>query len=80
MVRGGTVIVRMISSEAPATDLPQWAVILVVVRRVLITLKAVREGGGRPRPLTLLPRKEVKASLRDCSTLEAVASIFVDPF
>jgi hypothetical protein len=63
MVRGGTVVMRMVSSEAPMTDLPQRAVILVVVRRVLIAFKAIREGGGRSRPLVLLSRKEVEAPL-----------------
>jgi hypothetical protein len=63
MVRGGTVIMRMVSSEAPTTDLPHRTVILVVVRRVLIALKAVREGSGRPRLFALLSRKEVEAPL-----------------
>jgi hypothetical protein len=53
----------MVSSEAPTTDLPQRAVILVVVGQVLIALKAVREGSGRPRLLALLSRKEAEMSL-----------------
>jgi hypothetical protein len=63
MVRGGTVVMRMVSSEAPTANLPQRAVILIVVGRVLIALKAVREGSRRPRPLALLSRKEAEASL-----------------
>jgi hypothetical protein len=63
MVRGGTVVMRMVSSEAPTTDLPQRAVVFVVVGQVFIALKAVREGSGRPRPLALLSRKEAEVSL-----------------
>jgi hypothetical protein len=63
MIRGGTVVMRMIGSETPSTNLPQRAVILVMVGRILIALKAVRERGRRPRPLTFLTGKESKASL-----------------
>ena len=69
----------MVSSEAPTTDLPQRAIILVVVGRVFIALKAVREGSGRPGPLALLSRKEAEAPLRDCPTFETVTAIFIDP-
>jgi hypothetical protein len=31
MVRGGAIIIRMVSSEAPVTDFPQGAVILIVI-------------------------------------------------
>jgi hypothetical protein len=80
MVRGGTVIMRMVSSKAPMADFPQRAVILVVVGQVLIAFKAVREGSGRPRPLTLLSRKEAEAPLWNCPTLKTVATVFVNPF
>ena len=71
---------RIVSSEAPMTDLPQRAVILIVVGRVLIAFKAVREGSGRPRLLALLSRKEAKTSLWNCPTFKTVATIFIDPF
>jgi hypothetical protein len=80
MMRSGAVVMRMISSEAPATDLPQRAVILVVVGQILIALKAVREGSGRPRPLALLTGKKAKALLWNCLTFKTVAAVFVDPF
>jgi hypothetical protein len=79
-MRGGTIVMCMVSSEAPTTDLPQRAVILIVVGRVFVALKAVREGSGRPRPLALLSRKEVEASLWNCPTFKTVATIFVNPF
>jgi hypothetical protein len=63
MVRGGTVVMRMVSSEAPTANLPQRAVVFVVIGRVLVALKAVREGSRRPRPLALLSREEVEMSL-----------------
>jgi hypothetical protein len=63
MMRGGAVIMCMISGKAPMTNLPQGAVIFVVVRRVLITLEAVWEGGERPGLLLLLTREEANVSL-----------------
>jgi hypothetical protein len=63
MMRGRTVIMRMVSSEAPATDLPQGAVVFVMIRRVLIAFKAIREGGGRPRPFAFLSQKEAETPL-----------------
>jgi hypothetical protein len=69
----------MISSEAPATDFPQRAVIFVVVGRVLVAFKTIREGGGGPGSLALLTRKKAKASLQNCLTFETVAAIFIDP-
>jgi hypothetical protein len=80
MVRGGTVVMCMVSGEAPMTNLPQRAVILVVVGQVFIALKAVREGSGRPRLLALLSRKEAETSLRDCLTFKTVTTIFINPF
>jgi hypothetical protein len=62
------------------TDLPQRAVIFVVIGRVLIALEAVRERSGRPRPLALLSRKEVEAPLWNCPTLKTVTTIFINPF
>jgi hypothetical protein len=80
MVRSGAVIMHMVSSETPATDLPQGTVVLIVVRQVFIAFEAVREGSGRSGLLALLTRKEAKASLRDCLTFETVTSIFINPF
>jgi hypothetical protein len=79
MVRGGAVIMGVVSGKAPATDFPQGAVVLVVVGRVLIAFEAVREGGGGPGPLAFLTWEEVEASLWHCPTLETVMSIFIGP-
>ena len=63
VMRSGTVVVRVVSSEAPATDLPQGAVVFVVVGQVLVTFEAVWEGSGRPGLLTFLTRKVVNPLL-----------------
>jgi hypothetical protein len=78
-MRGRAIVMHMVSGEAPAANLPQGAVVLVVIRRVLIALEAVWERGGRPEPFTFLTREEANASLWNCPTFEAVATIFVDP-
>ena len=54
VVRRGTIVVRVISGEAPSADFPQRAVIFVVVGGLLVTLEAVREWGGRARALMLM--------------------------
>jgi hypothetical protein len=63
MVRGRAVIMHMVSSKTPAANLPQGAVIFIVVGQVLVAFEAIWEGGGRPRPLMLLTRKEANVSL-----------------
>jgi hypothetical protein len=63
MVRSGAIIMHMVSGKAPATDLLQGTVIFVMVRQVFIALEAIWEGGGRPRLLSLLTRKEANALL-----------------
>jgi hypothetical protein len=63
VVRSGAIIMHVVSSETLATDLPQRAVIFVMIGRVLIALEAVWEGSRRPRLLTFLARKEANASL-----------------
>jgi hypothetical protein len=79
MVRSRAVIMHMVSGETPTTNLPQRAVVLIVVGQILIAFEAVWEGSGGPGPLTFLAREEVKLLLQNCSTLEAVATIFIDP-
>jgi hypothetical protein len=80
MMRGRAIIMRVVHSKAPAADLPQGAVVLIVIGRVLVAFETVRERGGRPGPLAFLAREEAKASLRNCPASETVAAVFVDPF
>jgi hypothetical protein len=79
VVRSGAIIVCMVSGKAPATDLPQGAVIFIMVRRVFIALEAIWERGGRPRLLVLLTREEANVSLQYCLTFKTVAAIVINP-
>ena len=54
MVRGGAIVMRMVSGEAPSTDLPQRAVVFVVVGGLLVAFETVREWGGGTRALALV--------------------------
>jgi hypothetical protein len=80
MVRSGAVIMHMVDCKTSATDFPQGAIVLIVVRQILIALEAVWKRGGRSRSLTFLAREEAKSSLRNCPTFKAVVTIFVNPF
>jgi hypothetical protein len=40
-MRGRAVVMHMVNGKTPATDLPQGAVVFIVVRQVLIALEAV---------------------------------------
>ena len=63
VMRGGTVIVSMVGGEAPAANLPQRAVIFIVVGGLLVTFEAVREWGGGVRALALVSGQVANASL-----------------
>jgi hypothetical protein len=80
VMRGRAIVMRVVGGEAPAADLPQRAVILVMIGRVLVAFEAIRERSGRPGPLTFLTREETKASLWDCLAFKTVVAVFVDPF
>jgi hypothetical protein len=80
MMRSRAIVMHMVGGEAPVADLPQRAIVFVMIGRVLVAFEAVREGSGRPGPLAFLTREEAKASLWNCSTFKAVVAIFVDPF
>ena len=75
VVRSGAVVVSMISGEAPTTNLPQGAVIFIVVGGVLVAFEIVGEWGGGARDLALVSGQVVNASLWYSTTLEAVSSI-----
>jgi hypothetical protein len=65
MVRGGALVVRVVSGQTPVTNLPQGAVIFVVVWGHLIALKTIREWCGGFRLLLLLGRKGADVALGD---------------
>ena len=54
MVGNGTVIMGVVSGKAPAANLPQRAVIFVVVWGLLVTFEAVGEWSGGARALALV--------------------------
>ena len=54
VVGSGTVVVGVVSGEAPAANLPQRAVIFVVVGGLLVAFETVGEWGGRARALALV--------------------------
>jgi hypothetical protein len=79
MMRSRAVIMHMVSGKTPSANLPQGTIVFIVIGRVLVTFEAVWEGSGRSGPLTFLTRKVANVSLRNCSTFEAVTTIFIDP-
>ena len=76
VVGSGAVVVGVISGKAPAANLPKWAVVFVMIGRLLIALEAVGEWGGRAGALALMRGQIANASLGHSATLEAVSSIF----
>ena len=54
VVGSGTVIVGMVSSETPAANLPKWAVVLIVIGRLLVALETIGEWSGGVRALVLV--------------------------
>ena len=54
VVGSGAVVMGVVGGEAPAANLPQRAVIFVVVGGLLVTFEAVREWGGRARALAFV--------------------------
>ena len=74
VMRGGALVMHMVSSQTSVTDFPQGAVILVVVWGLLIALKAVGEWGRGLRTFALLSRKELKVLSFDSTTLKTVMS------
>ena len=54
VVRRGAVVMRVISGEAPAANLPQRAVVLIVVGGLFVALEAVGEWGRGAGALALV--------------------------
>ena len=54
VVRSSAIVVGMVSGEAPAANLPKWAVVFVMIGRLLVALEAVGEWGGRAGALALV--------------------------
>ena len=54
VVGSGTVVVGVVSGEAPAANLPKWAVVFVMIGRLFVALEAIREWGGGAGALALV--------------------------
>jgi hypothetical protein len=80
VVRGRTLIVRVTNGQTPMTNLPQWAVVFVVVGGILIAVKAVREWSGGFFTLTFLGGEVANAVLWNCTTFPAVLTFAFAPF
>jgi hypothetical protein len=80
VVRGGALVMRVISGQTPTTNLPQGAIVFVVVGGLLITVKAIREWCGGLGTLTFLGGKVTDAVLWNCTTFLAVPAFAFAPF
>ena len=54
VVGSGAVVVGVVSGEAPAANLPKWAVVFIMIGRLLIALEAVGEWGRGARAFALV--------------------------
>ena len=54
VVGSGAVVVGVISGETPAANLLEWAVVFVMIGRLLVALEAVGEWGGGARALAFV--------------------------
>ena len=80
LVGGGALIVRMINGKAPAADLPQRTVVLVMVRGLFVAVKAIGIRGGGLFTLAFGARKRANTTLADCTALHAVSTFSWGPF
>ena len=46
MVGGGAVVVGVVSGETPAANLPEWAVVFIMIGRLFVAFEAVGKWGG----------------------------------
>ena len=54
VVGSGTVVVGVVSGKTPAANLPKWAVVLIMIGRLLVALETVGEWSGGARVLALV--------------------------
>ena len=80
LVGGGALIVRMVNGKAPAANLPQRTVVLVMVGGLLIAMKAVGVRGGRLFALVLGARKGADTVFANCTALYTVSTFSWGPF
>ena len=73
VVRGGAIIMRVVSGETPTANLPKWAVVLVMIGGLLVALETVGEWGGGARAFALMSGQVANASLWHSVTLKTVS-------
>ena len=79
LVGCGALIMCMVNSEAPSANLPQGAVVLVMVRGLLIAMKTVGKVGRGLLMLMLGARERANATLADHMALHAVSAFSWSP-
>ena len=79
LVGSGALIVCVVDSETPVANLPQGAVILVVVRGLFVAMKTVRVGGRGLLMLALGAREGADVFFADCTALQAVSAFSWGP-
>jgi hypothetical protein len=80
VVRSGALIVRVVSGQTSAANLPQRAVVLVMVGGLFVTVKAVGKWSGGFLALMLLSGKVANAVLWNRMTFPAVPAFTFAPF
>jgi hypothetical protein len=80
VMRGGALVVRVTSGQAPTTNLPQWAVVFVVVGGLFVAMKAIGEWRGGLGTLTFLSGEVADAFLWDRTTFSAIPAFAFAPF
>ena len=80
LVGGGAFIMHVVNGEAPAANLPQRAVVLVMVRGLFIAVKAIRVRGRGLFVFALGARERANTTFADCTALHAVLTFSWGPF
>ena len=79
LVGCGALIMCMVNSKAPSANLPQGAVVLVMVRGLLIAMKTVGKVGRGLLTLVLGARERANVTLADHTALHAVSAFSWSP-
>ena len=79
LVGGGALIVCVVNSEAPAANLPQRTIVLIMVRGLFVAVKAIGIRGRGLFTLALGARERANTILADCTALHTVPTFSWGP-